>query len=109
MMNNSTSSSSSGGVAVGSTVTGDDNQQAIDLSIDNPLSAFGYKFHISKSSEIVANEGSSSCCTICLAPFETDATMIVPTTPCGHNFHSPCLYQLLEEHSSCPVCKGQIK
>lgn len=44
-----------------------------------------------------------SCCPVCLDNFQEGATLV--KMPCGHEFHSPCLFRWLGEHNTCPVCR----
>ena len=48
----------------------------------------------------------SSECAICYDCFtKTDACS---TTPCGHKFHSKCLFQNFEHRPECPLCRTEL-
>ena len=44
-------------------------------------------------------------CFICLEPA---SALWVKTRVCGHAFHNPCIRAWLENHMSCPVCRGAV-
>ncbi|KAL5569817.1 hypothetical protein UlMin_026392 [Ulmus minor] len=45
-------------------------------------------------------------CSICLDDFEIGSE--AKQMPCKHRFHSGCILQWLELHSSCPICRFQL-
>eukprot|EP00927_Polykrikos_kofoidii_P065122 TRINITY_DN60914_c0_g1_i1.p1 TRINITY_DN60914_c0_g1~~TRINITY_DN60914_c0_g1_i1.p1 ORF type:complete len:269 (+),score=21.51 TRINITY_DN60914_c0_g1_i1:116-922(+) len=50
---------------------------------------------------------SGTSCTICLASYETGASLRV--LPCGHRFHTSCVDQwLLEQSNTCPLCSKRL-
>lgn len=52
------------------------------------------------------NECTTSECAICYDCFtSTDACS---TTPCGHKFHSKCLFQNFEHRPECPLCRTEL-
>jgi hypothetical protein len=51
------------------------------------------------------NECTSECA-ICYDCFTT--TDACSTTPCGHKFHSKCLFQNFEHRPECPLCRTEL-
>ena len=51
-------------------------------------------------------------CPICLETvypsMGTDITKVAATTGCGHTFCKQCIYNWLETHKSCPMCRTPI-
>lgn len=54
------------------------------------------------------SEESDIMCSICYLNFKkTDQVIYLPE--CTHVFHSPCIQQWLKEHTTCPLCRIDIK
>lgn len=48
-----------------------------------------------------------SDCAICLS--RKSSSKNVAVLPCGHKYHETCLYEWLEEHPNCPMCRASVK
>jgi hypothetical protein len=53
-----------------------------------------------------SNQECTSECAICYDCFTT--TDACSTTPCGHKFHSKCLFQNFEHRPECPLCRTEL-
>jgi hypothetical protein len=66
------------------------------------------KKETTNASECITSECTNECneCAICYDCFtSTDACS---TTPCGHKFHSKCLFQNFEHRPECPLCRTEL-
>ena len=60
----------------------------------------------SKKEKLEEKEEKEEPCAICYECFtETDACA---TTPCGHKFHSTCLFKNFEHRPECPLCRTEL-
>lgn len=50
----------------------------------------------------------SEACSICLEALDADDARGQCSTPCGHRFHSTCLFRAMVERQSCPLCREQL-
>jgi len=50
--------------------------------------------------------GDSSECTVCLDPFKP--TDLVVGLPCRHLYHQTCVLPWLQQHNTCPDCRGTV-
>ncbi|KAM9669198.1 E3 ubiquitin-protein ligase RLIM-like [Dama dama] len=53
-----------------------------------------------------AENDSHEVCTICIT--EYTAGNMLRILPCSHEYHCACIDRWLEEHSSCPICRGPV-
>ena len=44
------------------------------------------------------------CCSICL----DNKTTIFSVIPCGHEFCDSCIFEWLEQHKTCPLCRCNV-
>jgi hypothetical protein len=51
----------------------------------------------------------SDDCSICLSPLSVAARGQPKTLDCGHVFHIACISTWVEQHSSCPLCRGEVR
>jgi len=52
---------------------------------------------------VVPEDGDQQC-VICLEDIEEDETEL----PCGHVFHTKCLFEWLMQQDTCPVCRATL-
>ena len=52
---------------------------------------------------VVPEEGDQQC-VICIEDIEEDETEL----PCGHVFHTKCLFEWLMQQDTCPVCRATL-
>ena len=72
-----------------------------DIAIASSLASRTRLVDEEEEGEVVAEE-----CAICYDCFTlTDACS---TTPCGHKFHSKCLFQNFEHRPECPLCRTEL-
>ncbi|CAI9100435.1 OLC1v1037544C1 [Oldenlandia corymbosa var. corymbosa] len=45
-------------------------------------------------------------CAVCMEVFESDVGG--KQVPCGHVFHSVCIFKWLSDHNSCPLCRSTV-
>ncbi|KAJ3683674.1 hypothetical protein LUZ60_013901 [Juncus effusus] len=54
------------------------------------------------------DEAGKKECAVCLADFLTGGTgRVLPV--CGHAFHKECIEKWFKNHSTCPVCRANVK
>ena len=84
-----------------------------DIAIASSL-ASRTRLVVEEETEVVTEEANQECttsectseCAICYDCFtKTDACS---TTPCGHKFHSKCLFQNFEHRPECPLCRTEL-
>jgi hypothetical protein len=79
--------------------------------LDQLTNVFKYRVNHNNKSEAGAggddDEASEPSCAICLATFEDGDE--IRMLPCLHQYHKACADQWLANHTSCPVCKTDIK
>jgi hypothetical protein len=54
----------------------------------------------------VVVENDDNMCSICYEEFEKKSAC--STTPCGHKFHSACLFQNFKHRHECPLCREEL-
>ncbi|EFJ05376.1 hypothetical protein SELMODRAFT_412606 [Selaginella moellendorffii] len=54
-----------------------------------------------------ATAAAADCCPICLAPFREELVKKMPV--CCHYFHPGCIDLWLDSHTSCPVCREELR
>ena len=72
-------------------------------------SSFASRRRLTDEVKEVKEEDNQECtseCAICYDCFaKNDACS---TTPCGHKFHSKCLFQNFEHRAECPLCRTEL-
>ncbi|KAI4305714.1 hypothetical protein L6164_029065 [Bauhinia variegata] len=63
---------------------------------------------INSLKKVRVGDDDASCCSICLDKL-CDPTSEVVGTPCSHVFHRDCILRWLKNHSSCPMCRFQVR
>lgn len=76
----------------------------LDITINNNTAVIQLPVKITVPEDVLVdiNLPVGHVCTICLTKdFKTWSQM-----PCNHKFHSSCVTTWLEQHNSCPLCRG---
>ena len=60
-----------------------------------------------KTKKFSKDNQNETSCPICQGEYEEDDD--VKELPCGHEFHSICIDQWLNNHKQCPICKQVIE
>ena len=75
-----------------------------DIAIASSLASRTRLVEVEEKKEVT--EEANQECAICYDCFtSTDACS---TTPCGHKFHSKCLFQNFEHRPECPLCRTEL-
>ena len=74
-----------------------------DVEVGLSQDAVG-RFPLTPFHKTESNEGN---CTVCLCDYDEGETVM--TLPCLHQFHPDCIRGWLKGHTTCPICRVDLK
>ena len=51
---------------------------------------------------------STERCTICMESFLEHSSLVLRQLECGHHYHEDCIFEWLQLHDTCPLCRYSL-
>ena len=77
-----------------------------DEEIEEGDEIYNEEIYIKIKNTVNIIDSDENMCSICYDDF--DPKIACSMTPCGHKFHSSCLFQNFEHRNECPLCRTEL-